>query len=89
MDRCNAHICTHAHNGSKARTAEEALLVKTFGADRAGEGFAVKASAMYGRFTYVKSRGQLVGGRIAPPALGRVVEARYYCALYLSLSLSR
>ena len=30
-----------------ARAAEEALLVKTFGADRAGEGQAVKASAMW------------------------------------------
>ena len=30
-----------------ARAAELALLAKTFGADRAGEGFAVKASAMW------------------------------------------
>lgn len=46
-----------------ARAAEEALLVKTFGADRAGEGQAVKASAMW---TLVSTPAENGGGPLLP-----------------------
>ena len=42
-----ATVTSIAAKLAAARAAEEALLVKTFGADRAGEGQAVKASAMW------------------------------------------
>lgn len=48
---------------SKAKAAEEALLAKTFGTDRMGQGQAVKASAMW---TLVSTPAENAGAPLLP-----------------------